>query len=253
MKIDYYAYRSGMRKWNAGFKVLLALGTLCLVIGFNRIGVSLFVAVVMGSLTLAVGKLPARVYLHYLTVPLVFMIVSVLMIIMEFSTGPIGEWNLSLGLFYVGVTRQGFLMGIRVFFRALAGVSALYMMAFSTPMNEFIFVLQKAHLPEILVELMHLIYRFIFILLSVAEEMQTAARARLGYRNLGQGFRTFAMVAGNLFLTALRRAGIYYDAMIARGYDGTLAFLTEERPIRLWQGIGATVYFALTVVIFLMS
>ena len=94
MKIDYYAYRSGMRKWNAGFKVLLSVATLCLVIGLNHIAVSLFVVVTMGMLTLVVGKLPGKIYLHYMTVPLAFMIISGLMIAIEFAGQPVGTLSL---------------------------------------------------------------------------------------------------------------------------------------------------------------
>ena len=86
--------------------------------------------------------------------------------------------------------------------------------------------------------------------MDVANEMQTAARARLGYCNLKQGFRTFAMVAGNLFLTALRKANTYYDAMVSRGYDGKLEFLTEEYPVKGWQAVGVTLYFLMLTGIF---
>lgn len=244
MKIDYYAYRSGMRKWNAGFKVLLSVATLCLVIGLNHIGVSLFVVVTMGMLTLVAGKLPGKIYLHYMTVPLAFMIISGLMIAIEFAGKPVGTWNLNLYICYICVTAESLRTSVQVFFKALAGVSALYMMAFSTPMSEFINVLQKLHLPTMLVELMHLIYRYIFILLDVAGAMQTAAKARLGYRNLKQGSHTFAGIAGNLFLISLRKANVYYDAMVARGYDGRLEFLTEEYPVKIWQAAGAIAYFA---------
>lgn len=250
MKIDYYAYHSGMRKWNAGLKVLFAMATLFMVIGFNQIEVSLFVAATMGVLTIAVGKLPWKVYMHYMTIPLAFMVISGLMIAMEFARQPVGDWNLNLQICYICLTEESLHTSMQVFFKALAGVSSLYMMAFSTPMSELILVLQKIHLPRLIVELMHLIYRYIFILLDVANEMQTAAKARLGYCNLKQGFQTFAMVAGNLFLTALRKANAYYDAMVARGYDGKLEFLTEEHPVRGWQAVGAALYFLLLAGIF---
>lgn len=252
MKIDYYAYRSGMRKWNAGYKVLLAVSTLCLVIGMNRLWVSLFVVAAMGGLTLAVGKLPVKIYLHYMTVPLAFMVISGLMIALEFAGHPVGKWNLNLHICYICITEESLETAIQVFFKAAAGMSALYMMAFSTPMSEFISVLQRLRMPGMIIELMHLIYRYIFILLDVAEEMQTAAKARLGYCNLKQGFHTFAGIAGNLFLISLRKANAYYDAMVARGYDGKLEFLTEEYPVRGWQLAALVLYFAVLAGIFII-
>lgn len=249
MQIDYYAYRSGMKNWNAAFKVFLSVGTLCMVIALNQIGTSLFVAAVMGALTLFVGKIPYRVYVHYMLVPLTFMILSCLAIAVSFAGTPVGEWNLSLHFFYICLTRESLWTAVEVFFKAVAGMSALYMLSFSTPVNEFILVLQRAHLPRLLSELMNLIYRYIFILFDVAHQMQTAAKARLGYQSFMQSCRSFASIGGNLFIIALKKANAYYDALLARGYNGRLEFLTEEKPVKVWQITGGILYFGLMILI----
>lgn len=247
MKIDYYAYRSGMRNWNAAFKVLVAVGTLCLVISLNQILISLFVVAVMGALTLLVGKIPCKVYVHYMLVPLTFMILSCLAIAVSFAGAPVGEWNLFVHFFYLCLTRESLMMAVGVFFKAMAGMSALYMVSFSTPMNEFILVLQRAHLPRLLSELMNLIYRYIFILFDVAHQMQTAAKARLGYQSFIQSCRSFAAIGGNLFVISLKKANAYYDALLARGYDGRLEFLTEEKPVKVWQIVCGILYFGVII------
>lgn len=244
MRIDYYAYRSGMRGWNAAFKVFIALGTLCLVVSLNQIPVSLFVVVVMGGLTLFVGKLPYKVYFHYMLVPLSFMIFSCAVIAVSFGREPVGEWNLSMHFFYLYLTKESLHLAAGVFLKAVAGMSALYMMSFSTPMNEIILVLQKAHLPRLFIELMNLIYRYLFILFDAAHQMQTAAKARLGYRSFMQSCRSFSAIGGNLFVISLKKANAYYDALLARGYDGRIVFLTEEKPVKAWQVVCSIFYFA---------
>lgn len=249
MQIDYYAYQSGMKNVNAGIKVFLSVGTLFMVILQNKIPVSLFVVFSMGFLTLFVGKTPFKVYLHLMTIPLTFMILSGAAIAVQFTKTPVGEWYVSARFFYLCVTRKSLFTAIEVFFKALAGMSALYMLALSTPVNELILVLQKLHLPKLLAELMNLIYRYIFILFEVAGQMQTAAKARLGYGSFRQSLRTFAGVAGNLFLVSLKKAGAYYDALLARGYDGKLEFLTEDKPLKLWQAGSCILYFAVMVMI----
>lgn len=245
MQIDYYAYHSGMRNWNAEVKVLLAVGTLFLTVLLDRITVSLFVVMTMGILTLRAGRIPWRVYLHFMMVPLTFMIFSSAVIAAQLSAQPVGEWNFSLHFFYLCVTERSLFTSVKVLFKAMAGVSALYMMTFSTPVNEVISVLQKMRLPRLLAELMNLIYRYIFILFDVAHQMQTAAKARLGYRNFIQSCRSFAGIAGNLFLISLKKAGIYYDALLARGYDGKLEFLVEEMPVKRKHIIFSILYFIL--------
>ena len=104
------------------------------------------------------------------------------------------------------------------------------MMSLATPVSELVLVLQRLHLPRLLVELMNLIYRYIFILIDVSEQMQIAAKARLGYHSFRQSCKSFAQIAGNLFLVSLKKANAYYDALLSRGYDGKLEFLSEENP-----------------------
>lgn len=243
MRIDYYAYQSGMKNWNAGLKVLLAVGTLCLVIGLDQLFVSLFVAVTMGALTLLAGKIPWKAYFHFITIPLVFLVFSSAAIALDVAAHPAGTWNLPLHFFYLCMTSKSLWMAANVFFKAAAGMSALCMMALSTPVHEIILVFRRMHFPELLVELMNLVYRYIFILFEAAYQMQTAAKARLGYQSFSRSLRSFAGIAGNLFLISLKKANTYYDALLARGYDGKLEFLTEELPIKTWQVIGSVIYF----------
>ena len=57
--VDYYAYASHMRSWNAGFKVLFSIISLLICIACNNLFVSLAVIFFMGFLTVAVGGLDA--------------------------------------------------------------------------------------------------------------------------------------------------------------------------------------------------
>lgn len=243
MKIDYYAYQSGMKHWNAGLKVFLALGTLCLTVGVDKLWVSLFVFLSMSGLTLFAGRLPGRVYFHFLLVPFTFAVFSTLVIAIQLSLLPVGEWQVRFGFFYLCSTRADVITAGEVLCKAMAGVSALYMMSLSTPVSEFVMVLGRLHLPRLLVELMNLIYRYIFILFDVAAQLQTAAKARLGNRNLFISCKTFAGVAGNLFILSLKKAGAYYDALLARGYNGRLEFLTDKSPIAKGQIAFIIIYF----------
>lgn len=232
MKIDYYAYQSKLKSINAGIKILFAVVTLCLVVGMNRLPVSFFVTGTMGILTVAVGRTPWKAYLQFMMVPLGFMLFGGIVIAVQLAGEPVGRWNVSLKFFYLCITEKSLGTALQVFFKAMAGMSALYMMALSTPVSEILQVLEKLHLPGLLVELMHLIYRYIFILLEAAKQMQTAVKARMGDCNFFRSCISFAGIAGNLFIISLKKAGVYYDALLARGYDGRLEFLQEERQVK---------------------
>ena len=84
-------------------------------------------------------------------------------------------------------------------------------------------------MPRLLIELMMLIYRFVFILLHTASAIMTAQEARLGNRDYRTQLRAFGKMLTALFFISLRKANALYDAMEARCYDGTIRVLTENR------------------------
>lgn len=243
MQIDYYAQLSGLRKYNSSAKALFAFLNICIVIAYNRIVLSVFVFVLMGLITLLIGRTPFRVYARLMSIPLTFIILSCITICVEFSLQPAGKYFISLHFLYAGITRNSVTAAVKVFFKAMAGISSLYMLSLSTPVNEIVMVLEKLHLPKIVTELMNLIYRYIFILFDTALQMQTSARARLGFCGFRTSCKSFAMVSGSLFVNALKRAQSYYDALLSRGYDGRLEFLSEEYPLKPVHILSAVIYF----------
>ena len=92
-------------------------------------------------------------------------------------------------------------------------------------------VLRRLHVPKVVIELAVLIYRYLFVLLSVYGNMNHAAASRLGYDGVRRSIRTTGQVYGNLLASSLRRAGAYLDAMESRCYDGEIRFLEEHKPL----------------------
>ncbi len=250
MLIDHYAQLSGLRKYNSSAKVAFAFLNLCIVIAVNKITLSLFVIVFMSLTALLKGKTPFKVYTRLMSIPLTFIVLSCIMIGVEFSSRPLGKYFISLHFIYAGITRNSALTAVKVFFKAMAGISSLYLLSLSTPVNEIVMVLERLRLPKIFTELMHLIYRYIFILFDTAFRMQISAKARLGFCGFKTSCKSFAMVAGSLFISALKKSQAYYDALLSRGYDGRLEFLSEEYPLKARHILSAAIYF---VVLFLIA
>jgi cobalt/nickel transport system permease protein len=253
MWIDYCAYRSKIKNWNSSYKVFVAFFTLCLVLCLDNICVSLFVFASMSCVTLFAGRTPYKIYFKLLCVPFTFIVLSGLSIMLQFSRTPVSEWGISLHFAYVYVTKSGIVRAVSIFFKAMACVSALYMMSLSTPVSEFVSVLSACRIPKIITELMNLIYRYIFILIEISNTMLTAVKARLGYKDFFTACKSFSAVAGNLFVISLKKANAYYDALVSRGYDGKLEFLTEEKPIKIWQIVTAVLYYVIMVIIFIVG
>jgi cobalt/nickel transport system permease protein len=127
------------------------------------------------------------------------------------------------------------------------------MISLTTPLYELIGILKRCKVPEIVIELMYLIYRFIFILLETYHNMRTASDTRLGYVNLKRSYYTFFGVCSNLLVIAFEKASKSFDAMEARCYDGKLIFLEKEKLITTKQFRYVGIYFVLIIVCLVME
>lgn len=237
--IDYYAYASKIRGWNPSFKVAFSVLTLLLCIVLNNPLVSLAVIVSMAYLTVVKGGLPLGAYLSVLMIPLTFIILSTVAIGIDFSSQPIGQFNLYLGFGYLYTSIAKLKEMLFLMMKVFGAISAMIMMTLSTPSSEIIGVLRKAHVPKLIIELMNLIYRYIFILLDVFNNMRNSADSRQGYCDFKTSCQTFGNVASNMLVLSLKKANAYYTAMEARGYEGDLVFLEDEKPFQISQVIYA--------------
>lgn len=248
LSVDYYAYASSLRKWNAAFKAAFSMLCLLLCIVCNNMYVSAIVILSMGYLTVVIGGLSFRHYLSMMLVPAAFLLFGSLAIAVSFSVEPTGQYCLRvLRLFYVYCTDASLLQAAGLLLKALGAVSALYMLTLTTPLGELITVLQKIHIPRILIELMYMIYRYIFIMLDTHNRMKHSAESRLGYVDFKTSCYSFGQVASNLFIVSLKRGNAYYNALESRCYDGELHFLEEKKPIRK-RHIAASAAFVLLLV-----
>ena len=114
-------------------------------------------------------------------------------------------------------------------------------------------VLRKMRLPALLIELMMLIYRFIFLLLETASAIMTAQESRLGNRDYRTKVRSFGAMASALFVQSMRRSDALYDALESRCYDGTIRVLSQERPAKKKEIVGIALFESLLLLITIWS
>jgi cobalt/nickel transport system permease protein len=251
--IDYYAYASRMRGWNPYLKAAVAVAALFICIAAHDAWVSGAVILSMGGITILVGGLSGRKYLAFLRIPLAFLVLGTAAVIMDISKAPYGRVLVSVRGYYLYLTEGGLELAFCLVLKAMASLSAMYMLVLSTPASEVICVFRRLHVPKIIVELMNMIYRYIFVMTDTQCRMRQAAESRLGYCDFKTSCWSFGSTAGNLFVVSLKKAGVYYDAMTARCYDGELLFLEEEKKVKGWQIGAAAGYFVFLVLVWRMA
>ena len=230
--IDKLSYRSKLRYINAAEKFFFSAATLILCVAGRSVTAGLFVLAVMGILTVWKGGIPLSRYLKLLTVPLVFLLMNVMILGLSIRRTPLDVFAFSFGGWYLTASRGTLFYALQVFVTAMAAVSCLYFLSCNTPMTDILKVLKQLKCPKLMIELMLLIYRFIFVLLDSAHEISISQKSRLGNISYRTSLKSFGSLVSALFIRAVRRSGILYDAMESRCYDGEIRVLSEDRPPR---------------------
>lgn len=254
--LEHYAYVSPMRQWNSVWKTIFSVAVIFNVLAVNSIRLSLATICFMGITSIGIGKIHTKDYFRFLTIPFTFILLSGLAIALQIGgdmkDSVVLPGNITLG-FYIKstacmLTRHGSRQALRLMANAFACVSSMYLLTLSTPMGDLLYVLRKFHVPALIIELMHLIYRYIYIMSDADRKQKDAAISRMGYHNYSASLRSFSYGLANLFIISIKRAGTCYDAMESRGYDGELNMLTKVYPVKKKQivmmilyGVGAGV------------
>ncbi len=231
--IDKLCYNSRLRYVNATEKFAFAMLSLCMCIASRSITVALIVLVVNSLLTVWRGRIPLRRYWHLMLIPFAFLVLSTVAILVNFSATPLDAYAIPIGGIYITGSWASLRLGVQLILTALASVSCLYFLSLNTTMPDILIVLQKLHVPSLMIELMMLIYRYIFVLLEIAASITTSQNSRMGNCDYKTACKSFGAMVSVLFVRSMKKAAALYDSMEARCYDGTLRVLNENCPPRL--------------------
>jgi cobalt/nickel transport system permease protein len=109
-------------------------------------------------------------------------------------------------------------------FMAIKSWGAVTMMTIlitTTPFPGMLNTLRRMRCPELLLSLLGFTYRYIFLLTDESERLQLTFRARAAAAPAVYQRRALAGIAASLFTRSLERSERIYDAMLARGFDGS--------------------------------
>ena len=154
-------------------------------------------------------------------------------------------FDLSLGLFTLTGTMEGVEFFASVLIKSWASVTAAVVLTSTTPALRLLAALRALKIPELLVVVVMLMYRYLFVLVDEAQRMLRSRAARSAGVGKGSGgsvvwrAKSAGGMAGSLFIRTMDRTERIYMAMLARGYDGTIRL--REAPPVTGQAVAATV------------
>jgi len=104
--------------------------------------------------------------------------------------------------------------------------------------------MKRIGVPIELIDLMMIIYRYIFIMYAQAFEIWQAQVMRLGYRRPMEAIRSFSMLCGMLFISSWNAGEALVRAMDCRCYDGVFPSLDIPEPVQMRSLIPVLLYLA---------
>jgi cobalt/nickel transport system permease protein len=213
------------------FSVVVAMST-----RFEALSAALFVSLIlMGCTRLNFGLVAKRVLLVN---SLILFFWLVLPLTMEGTP-----------LYYLGpwpITREGILLSARLTLKANTIFLALIALVSTSSVATLGHALGHIKVPEKLVQLLLLTYRYIFVIEQEYRRLTRAVKVRCFRPNTGlHTYKTYAYMVGMLFVRAGARAERVHQAMRCRGFKGKFYSLHEFKLTPkdyIWAaGLGVTI------------
>ncbi len=181
MELDRWAYINRMRWVHPGEKIMFALGLLviCLSSPSYRICLTVFV-VGFGGGSLAGSGYSALGLLAGIGSAASILLPSVAAVMLSIPPPQPAVWSVRLGRLVVGIGPADLRQAILLASRALGAVSSMLFLVLTTPMVDLLQQLRRWHLPPLFMDLMELVYRFIFVTLETGQRIIAAQHLRLG-------------------------------------------------------------------------
>ena len=246
--LDDYALMSPLRYRNNKLKLGVAIFGILAGISSASPATPLFVVLCMGIATVFFGKIPLKFYVQLMLAPMGFAIVGAVVILFFFGSGS-EVFSFEVFGYRLIANAQGIDKALQVISRTAGGMSCMFFIALSTPVVELFSTLKSVKIPDSVIELSMLMYRYIFVFLEVAMSIKYAQTVKLGYKDFKRSFSSMAMLASTLFIRSWEQGEKLYLSMSSRCYDGKLSMFEVRRPISMPEAILAGVYIISTIAV----
>ncbi|ADG05015.1 cobalt ECF transporter T component CbiQ [Kyrpidia tusciae] len=239
--IDQWAHANRWRRLHPMQKALFAAGLGAGAFVFPT-PVAAIIPVIAGLFLRYGAGIPAAVFLRFLALPLSFLSLGAIPLLVQVQpSGPSPLWTMDGGAgWWIGVTGESVRMAVAVWVRALAVTSSMYVLALTTPVPDLVGLLRRMKVPEILLEVMHLMYRYLFVLMEMAQQTHVAQSARLGYRSWSRSLSSLGRLGAALAVKSRLEVEDLHRTLISRGYRGQLTVLSPPFTVCLktaaWMG-----------------
>ncbi|NJD55570.1 MAG: cobalt ECF transporter T component CbiQ [Nitrospirae bacterium] len=133
---------------------------------------------------------------------------------------PLLDRQISISFLGISIS-GGWISFLSIMLKFFLTISSALLLIATTSFPGICHALQKIGMPEIFVSQLLFLYRYIFVLLEEAMKI-VRARDMRSFGRKGHDIKTVTRLIGTLFLRTMERAERVYQAMLSRGFSGSL-------------------------------
>lgn len=211
----FFHGHSAVHRAPAHLKLLVLVGFMLLVVATPRSWHAAYVVEALALLSVvALSRVPPTYLAPRMVIELPFALFAVL--VPFISHGPRTE---VLG---VTVSETGLHAGAALLVKGTMGVLASLTLAATTEPQDLLRGLQRLRMPDLIVQIMGFMIRYLDVVTAELARMMTALRSRGCDPRSPRHWPVLARSLGALFIRSYERGERVHLAMLSRGYDGRL-------------------------------
>jgi len=213
-KLHFHGH-SAIHRAPAHLKLVALLAFMLVVVATPRDWFPVFgLYLLVLAVVVAISRVPPTYLLKRMVVEIPFVAFAVL--IPFFARGPQTE---VLGL---SVSEHGLLAAWGILVKGSLGVLASLTLAATTEPQDLLAGLERLHLPNLLVQIMGFMVRYLDVVTSEMQRMKVARESRGFSARNPRHWPVLARSAGALFIRSYERGERVHLAMLSRGYTGRM-------------------------------
>lgn len=234
IQIDTICNKSRFRSVPSIYKVIYTL-ILCMLIFVSHIPVQIIIFMGVFVFLSFYEKIPINKLLKWLVIPSLFLFASMPAIILHASRLIETNSDIWLSILIVDnwqlyISVSGIELAKSIIFRSLSLLVCVLALVMTTPFNETLHALHKLRTPQVLLDILVGMYRFIYIFLQYAGELYMVFQSRGGNVTWKRTFHSVGLVIVQLFFKTFEKYKRMVLVMESRGFHDQL-YYTEERKI----------------------
>lgn len=213
---DLAALQSPFHSLHPLSKLIVTITYILLTVSFNKYDLSgLIVMLLFPVIAFSVSGIPVRICFYKLRIVLP-LVCAVGLFNPFFDKAP---------LLYIGSTAVsgGVVSMITLMLKGVFCLMASFILAATTTMDAICAALHKIHVPDMIVTLLLLTYRYISVMIDEVSVMTTAYKLRAPGQK-GIHYSAWGSFLGQLLLRSMDRAEELYSAMQLRGFCGEFRY-----------------------------